>query len=422
MRGWREVTLGELLRIKHGFAFKGEFFSDSGDTILLTPGNFRAEGGLKLKGEREKYYSGPIPEEFVLRKNDLLVAMTDLTQNAPILGSAAVVKESNRFLHNQRLGKIVDLNTTVSSPAFVYYLFNSPSVRAQIRATATGATVKHTAPDRIYRVRVQLPPLAEQERLAGVLSAYDDLIENCERRICVLDEMARALYREWFVLVRYPGHENTRLVNTEFGRIPVDWEIASVGEVCARVTDGAHASPRSVTDGVPMASSKDMTDWGLNLATARQISQHDFDELVRNGCKPEIGDVLVTKDGANYLKRIIVLRDELNVVLLSSIAILRCNGRIRPSLLAAALKSPENLNRLKNCVTGAAIPRIVLKDFKAFRLVLPSSEVQLAWSKVGEPLQELCWMLSAQVASLAKTRNLLLPRLLSGEVDIADAA
>ena len=102
---WKHSRLGNYFRIKHGYAFKGEFFADSGPYVLLTPGNFQADGGIKLKGEREKYYTGDFPSEFLLRRGDFLVVMTDLTQNAPILGSPAFIPEDDRFLHNQRLGK-----------------------------------------------------------------------------------------------------------------------------------------------------------------------------------------------------------------------------------------------------------------------------------------------------------------------------
>src|SRR5690606_15534392 len=98
------------------------------------------------RGEKEKYYEGPVPDAFVLGRGDLLVVMTDLTQNAPILGSAAFVPESERYLHNQRLGKVVQLSDEVDV-RFLYYVLNAPSVRAQIRSTATGSTVRHTSPD-----------------------------------------------------------------------------------------------------------------------------------------------------------------------------------------------------------------------------------------------------------------------------------
>src|SRR5437879_5860914 len=118
---WLKRNMGDLFEIKHGFAFKGEYFCDEGQYILLTPGNFREEGGLKLKGDKEKFYSGTFPREFLLRRGDLLVTMTDLTQQSPILGSAAFVPEADRFLHNQRLGKIVNIKTNEVTVEFLFY-------------------------------------------------------------------------------------------------------------------------------------------------------------------------------------------------------------------------------------------------------------------------------------------------------------
>ncbi len=94
-KGRRRVKLGQFFRIKHGYAFKGEFFSDSGPYVVLTPGNFEQKGGIKLKGAKEKYYTSDFPSEFLLRRGDLLIVMTDLTQDAPILGSPAFVPESD---------------------------------------------------------------------------------------------------------------------------------------------------------------------------------------------------------------------------------------------------------------------------------------------------------------------------------------
>src|SRR3990167_2838046 len=176
--GWKQARLGEFFRIKHGWAFKGEFFADAGPFVLLTPGNFKADGGLHERGEIKKYYIGDFPSEFLLERGDFLVVMTDLTQNAPILGSPAILPQDGRFLHNQRLGKIVDLDESQMDKRFLYYLFNSAGVRAQLKGSATGATVKHTAPERIYAVNVDCPPLPTQRKIASLLSAYDELIEN----------------------------------------------------------------------------------------------------------------------------------------------------------------------------------------------------------------------------------------------------
>ena len=333
------------------------------------------------------------------------------------LNRYAIIPEGFRGCLGRRMA-LIRTDAKKVDAGFLFYYFFSPAWREVIKKNMmTGATVDRIPLITFPNFPVSVPPLPVQRRIAGILSAYDELMENSQRRIRLLEAMARALYREWFVHFRFPGHEQHPRVASSLGDIPKGWEVVSIDDVCARVTDGSHFSPKSVDDGLPMASSKDMHDWGLNLDTARLISPEDFADLVRNDCKPKRNNVLITKDGANYLKYIFVTRAEQEVVLLSSVAMLRPNARINPHLLAAILKEPENKGRLKNYVTGAAIPRVILKDFKRFELLLPSKEVQTAWAKIAEPMTEQIWRLIDKIQNLRRTRDLLLPRLLSGQVE-----
>ncbi|WP_220778137.1 restriction endonuclease subunit S, partial [Shewanella hafniensis] len=103
-KGWIKRELSEMLSVKHGFAFKSEFFTTEGEYVLLTPGNFKEEGGYWDRADKQKYYVGEIPKDYILEKNDLLLAMTE--QAAGLLGSSILVPESNKYLHNQRLGLV----------------------------------------------------------------------------------------------------------------------------------------------------------------------------------------------------------------------------------------------------------------------------------------------------------------------------
>jgi len=263
----------------------------------------------------------------------------------------------------------------------------------------------------------ELPTLPEQRRIAGILSAYDDLVENSEHRIKTLESMARALYREWFIHFRFPGHEGHPRVASPLCMIPQGWEVRPLEAVCDRITDGAHNSPQSVDDGYPMASVKDMHDWGIDLDGCRKISAEDYQDLVRNNCKPLKDDVLIAKDGS-YLKHTFVVGEEEELALLSSIAILRPNCAIRPNYLSFTLRDPATKARMTGFVSGVAIPRIVLKDFRKFQIVVPPAEIQNAWAHHTDPQIELCRKLIAQVQNLRRTRDLLLPRLLSGQLKL----
>ena len=198
---WPKKSLGELIEIKHGFAFKGEFFQEGVcKDVLLTPGNFAVGGGFK--SEKFKFYGGPVPNEYVLRQDDLIVTMTDLSKNADTLGYPAIVPLSDkgfRFLHNQRLGKVIVKNNDFLDCGYLYYLMCSRTYRHEVLASATGTTVKHTAPERIKRFRFDLPPLGEQRQIANILGSLDDKIDLNRQMNETLEAMAQAIFKSWFV-------------------------------------------------------------------------------------------------------------------------------------------------------------------------------------------------------------------------------
>jgi type I restriction enzyme S subunit len=232
MSSWRETTLGELVTVKHGYAFKGEYFAKRGIEVVLTPGNFQVGGGLQFRDGKERYYTGSYPDEFRLRQGDLLMVMTDLKQEAPILGSPATVPASPPMLHNQRLGLVRVKPGIELDRRYLYYLLLSDVCRSQLRATATGATVRHTAPERIYQVRVRIPCCLKVQRIIGAaLGSLDDLSENNRRRIELLEQMVQQIYREWFICFRYPGRMDTPLVDSLLGPIPDGWQVKKVGDV-----------------------------------------------------------------------------------------------------------------------------------------------------------------------------------------------
>jgi len=311
----------------------------------------------------------------------------------------------------------ISLGDSLLDPLFLYYYLGQPDIIKWIFNQAIGATLPNLNTEIIRSIQVKYPPLPTQQKIAAILSFYDDLIENNTRRIAILEEMAQSLYREWFVHFRFPGHKKKSMVESALGMIPEGWEVKSLSDVCLRITDGSHWSPQTVDIGYPMASVKDMHDWGFNIEGCRKIAKEDYNALIRNDCKPLRGDVLIAKDGS-YLKRIFVVEKELEVVILSSIAILRPNDKILSHILSLYLSEPSVKARLKSNVSGVAIPRIVLKDFAKFLLVLPPKNIQELFHEIAEPIISNCYRLIEKNLILRQTRDLLLPKLISGEVDV----
>ncbi len=155
-----------------------------------------------------------------------------------------------------------------------------------------------------------------------------------------------------------------------------EWKEYKLKEICQKITDGSHSSPRAQKEGYPMFSVKDMLEYGFDYSNCKYISLEDFLLLKQNDCVPQKGDVLVAKDGS-YLKQIFVCRETKEEGILSSIAIFRPNNLVDSYFLCYLLKSPDVFNYISNnCVSGSALPRIVLKDFKEVSLRVPSRETQ----------------------------------------------
>jgi len=199
--GWVEKPFSELCDIKHGYAFEGEFFSTEGEYVLLTPGNFYERGGYRDRGEKQKYYTGEIPRDYVLNEGDLLVAMTE--QAAGLLGSAILVPESDKFLHNQRLGLVTKKPEVAWTNEFFFHVFNTQDVRNVIHSSASGVKVRHTSPTKIGEVVVSFPTsLPEQKqivtRLASLSAETQRLAGLYEQKLAALAALKKSLLYQAF--------------------------------------------------------------------------------------------------------------------------------------------------------------------------------------------------------------------------------
>jgi len=155
-----------------------------------------------------------------------------------------------------------------------------------------------------------------------------------------------------------------------------NWLQTTLNDICIKITDGSHWSPKGINRGIPMASVKDMTDYGFNIETCKKISDHDYQKLIKNDCKPLMDDILIAKDGS-YLKHVFVWKEKIDIAILSSIAILRpSKDLVEPEFLARYLMSPIVKEAMSGYVTGAALPRIILEGFKKFMVLLPPLFIQ----------------------------------------------
>ena len=404
MSEWRELELGRGLRVKHGWAFKGEHFRDSGEQIVLTPGNFHDGGGFKPKNGTEKFYDGAYPEQFLLKRGDVVTAMTEQAQG--LLGSTATIPSDETFLHNQRIGLVEIADPEVLDLRYVYHLMNAPMVRRQLQATATGSKVRHTAPERIQDVRVAVPDIPTQQVIAEVLDTVDALIENNRRRVAVLEEMARAIYREWFVKFRYSGHEDVPLVESALGPIPDGWQVSTLAAI-ADFTMGQ--SPKSEfynDEGIGKPFHQGVADFGRYFPTTRKWCSVE-------GRSAEDGDVLISVRAP--VGRINVADTAITIG--RGLAAVRAKDGRQGLLLGHLREAFAVEDSMGN--DGAIFKSLGKAEFASIPVVIPPSAVAESGNMILNENFGMIRALSHSMQRLSALRDLLLPKLVTGQIDVS---
>jgi type I restriction enzyme S subunit len=403
---WRETTMGELLTVEHGFAFKGEHFSETGDLVVLTPGNFHETGGFRARPDKDRFYLGKFPDRYLLNPNCLVVAMTE--QGEGLLGSSALIPRSGKYLHNQRIG-LVRPRKHLADKSFLYYLFNTDCVRQQIRNSSAGAKIRHTSPERIYRTKVRVPGKDCQAKIAAILSAYDELIENNRRRIALLEKLAEEIYREWFVRLRFPGHEKVRVAKG----VPQGWELVKL-EHAFKFTGGGTPSkevdrywnggnvnwftPSDITgaDGIFLERSGDQcTEDGFNNSSAKMFPPYS----VMLTSRATIGAVGINTTPACTNQGFITCIP---------------NERYPLPYLYHWIKLAKP--HFEILAVGATFAELTKGTFKSIEILTPPERIVIEFGRIESPLFETVKNLLEANRKLVQTRDKLLPRLISGRL------
>lgn len=296
------------------------------------------------------------------------------------------------------------------NPKYVKYYCLSDAYRGWIHSFNTGSTRGNINARTLGEMPIPIPPRSQQDGIVAILSSLDEKIRKNTEINKNLEQQALTLFRHYFMDYDPYG-----------GSVPSNWKEVSLDDVCARITDGSHYSPADDPDApYPMYSVKDMETYGFNSSTCKHITEEEFHRMQKNDCVPRLNDILVAKDGS-YLKEIFICSEEKDEAILSSIAIFRPNTEIiMPEILLYLLKQPSVRKDVgDNYVSGSALPRIVLKDFKKYTFLLPPMEEQI---KIGSALHAIRMQTKAnidEIQSLSALRDTLLPQLMSGELDVS---
>ncbi len=304
----------------------------------------------------------------------------------------------------------IRLKRDLACPRFYYYLFKSQIGRGLISSIAVRTAVSGITGTALAQLRVPLPPIGVQRRIASILSAYDDLIENNTRRMAILEEMARLIYREWFVNFRFPGHEQIMMADSPLGPVPEGWKIATLRDVAAEVRrpirpqDVDAETPYVGLEHIPRRSMA-LSEWGR--ADDVGSTKHEF----------KAGEILFGKIRPYFHKVSVAPVDG---VCSSDAIVIRPTATRFFGLALLCVSSDQFVAHAAQTSQGTKMPRANWEVLLRYPVVIPSEPVLEQFNSLVKAFVDLIQNLLFRNSNLRETRDLLLPRLISGDLDVSE--
>lgn len=420
---WEEYKLENLIDIKHGFAFQGSFFSNEPTKdILLTPGNFNIGGGFK--DTKFKYYKGEYPPEYILKEDNIIISMTDLSKKGDTLGCPAKIPNSKdkRYLHNQRLGLVVFKSNKILND-FLYWLFRTKQYQNFIVNSATGSTVKHTSPSRIREYKFfASKKINEQRAIAKILSDLDEKIELNHQMNKTLEKTGQAIFKHWFVDFEFPNEKGKpykssggEMMDSELGEIPKGWEIKTVEDIVT-VKGGT----------TPSTKKSEYWEGGLiNWCTPKDLSKVSFPVLLDTEKK-------ITEEGLSTISSrllptgtlLLSSRAPIGYLAISDIPVainqgfiaILCNKELSNYYMLFWVYS--NMDEIKSRANGTTFQEINKANFRTIKIIVPPNNVLKDFNRIIGKLYSEIVNKEKESKSLSQTRDSLLPKLMSGKIRV----
>lgn len=358
-----------------------------------------------------RYVTGDVFEKWtrrqVPRRGDVI-----LTREAP-LGEVGMLRDDETVFLGQRLMSYRAEPTKLDAN-FLLYSLMGPELQAQIRAAGSGATVEHMRVPDAERLKIRLPDLCTQQRIGAILASYDELFLNNQRRIAILEEMARRLFDRWFVRFRYPGHEAVPLVMTELGMVPEGWSIVRADEVIdfdPRTKVPKDGIKRFVPMGALDTSSSVITDWETRSGNS--------------GSKFQNGDTLFARitpcleNGKTGLVN--SLKAGETAFGSTEFTVMRGKGVSSSFVYLLARSEAFRAIAIKSMGGADGRQRVRIDALKGYELACPPTRLLTKFASVTEPMLEQVRVLADQNSRLRAARDLLLPKLVSGEICLSAA-
>jgi type I restriction enzyme S subunit len=409
-KNWRLKKFGQILAepVRNGMYKKKEFHG-RGHKIVnmgeLFAYDFISDQDMKRIELNDKERS-----KYLLEDGDLLFARRSLVLEGS--GKCSLVVDPSEEITFESSIIRARLNKEDANPRFYCYFWNSPLGQALRASIATRTAVSGIRGSDLVQLEVPVPSLSTQRKIAAILSAYDDLIENNTGRIAILEQMAQLLYREWFVHFRFPGHEDVEMVDSELGPIPEGWEIAKLSDIA-----DINASSVSEDDAPEQINYVTISSVSPGrIEAVESMAFRDAPSRARRIVKH--GDIIWSTVRPNRRSYCLILDPALNLIVSTGFAVITPQ-RVPYTYLYHALTTDEFVAYLTNNATGAAYPAVNTGDFRNADVLLPPTRVTESFHSIVMDFFDEKQNLHKKSDVLRRTRDLLLPRLTSGGVDVS---
>ncbi len=406
--GWKEYKIDDVALVGDG-AHASIKRQESG-IMYLTSKNFDLNG---LKLEKVDYIS---ENDFMKYFNQNSKALTKPNYNDVLLsiigsmGAPYVVKENDLFGLSSSVS-ILRPKQEIILPKYLYYWIKSEYFQKSIDSIKSGVAQSFLSLGMIKSLPCITPPLQTQRKIASILSSYDDLIENNLKRIKLLEEKAQLTYEEWFVKMRFPGYETA--VFDEVTGLPEGWCENTLEYLCDKITDGTHDSPKQVENGIKLITGKHINDGFINFETAYLISELDHEKIKKRSGLSK-GDLLFSNIGT--LGSIGVVTEDFEYSCKNVVIFKKKEGF--DYFLYCYLSNQNTKNKLDNQAAGVAQKFYSLSFIRGYKDIFANEELLVSFNESMTPLFNFKYSLNNQNRLLKEARDILLPRLMSGMIDV----
>lgn len=394
---------GAIVSGPFGSNIGSRFFVDEGVPVIR--GNNLTFGQRRFIDDGFVYLTETKAQEF---RNCEAVADDLVFTAAGTIGQVGIIPKDARFdryiISNKQLRVRCDQDKVF--PLFLFLWFTTEEMRQHIIGRNTGGAVPLINLGILRGLPVPLPPRAVQQRIADIVSAYDDLIENNRRRMALLEGAARELYREWFVRLRFPGHEHTRSTDA----VPEGWQKKRLSEI-AEVN--RESLPGSFDGEIQYIDISSVTPGSINGTT-----RYDFrDAPSRARRLVKHGDIIWSCVRPNRRSYAVIWEPTSNLIASTGFAVLTPSA-LPTAFLLQATTTDSFVGYLENHARGAAYPAVVAGDFERAEILVPRASLVGAFNEQAEPLLAQGNTLRLQNEKLRTARALLLPRVMSGDIAV----